>query len=192
MRVQIVLKGEEDPHWITPSHHPGSDYPVFDVQCSVVNVTRRGTIINVYSCILQILSHMSILNILLINFFITIWNTTKVFGLYQKATRKFMAQAWFKIGNGGCSGRGVKIYYFSYHYKTLGQSSSPGDQIGTCVTFPGMGLSRGIPLSLILVCTSGPPRSGMFRWSWCRVLYNWRERRTRPLEHGSPIAQFMQ
>ena len=36
------------------------------------------------------------------------------------------------------------------------------------VTFPGIGLSRGIPLSLILVCTSGPPRSGMFRWSWCR------------------------
>ena len=63
---------------------------------------------------------------------------------------------------------------------------------GGDVTFPGIGLSRGIPLSLILVCTSGPPRSGMFRWSWCRVLYNWRERRTRPLEHTSPIAQFMQ
>ena len=38
----------------------------------------------------------------------------------------------------------------------------------------------------------GPQRSGMFRWSWCRVLYNWRERWTRPLEHASPIAQFMQ
>ena len=63
---------------------------------------------------------------------------------------------------------------------------------GGNVTFPGIGLSRGIPLSLILVCTSGPQRSGMFRWSWCRVLYNWRERRTRPLEHASPIAQFMQ
>ena len=63
---------------------------------------------------------------------------------------------------------------------------------GGNVTFPGIGLSRGIPLSLILVCTSGPPRSGMFRWSWCRVLYNWRERQTRPLEHASSIAQFMQ
>ena len=63
---------------------------------------------------------------------------------------------------------------------------------GGNVTFPGIGLSRGIPLSLILVCTSGPQRSGMFRWSWCRVLYNWRERWTRPLEHASPIAQFMQ
>ena len=63
---------------------------------------------------------------------------------------------------------------------------------GGNVTFPGIGLSRGIPLSLILVCTSGPQRSGMFRWSWCRVLYNWRERWTRPLEHVSPIAQFMQ
>ena len=37
---------------------------------------------------------------------------------------------------------------------------------GGNVTFPGIGLSRGIPLSLILVCTSGPQRSGMFRWSW--------------------------
>ena len=63
---------------------------------------------------------------------------------------------------------------------------------GGNVTFPGIGLSRRIPLSLILVCTSGPQRSGMFRWSWCRVLYNWRERRTRPLEHASPIAQLMQ
>ena len=63
---------------------------------------------------------------------------------------------------------------------------------GGNVTFPGIGLSRGIPLSLILVCTSGPPKSDMFRWSWCRVLYNWRERWTRPLEHTFRIAQFMQ
>ena len=49
---------------------------------------------------------------------------------------------------------------------------------GGNVTFPGIRLSRGIPLSLILVCTSGPQRSGMFRWSWCRVLYTWWERRT--------------
>ena len=39
-------------------------------------------------------------------------------------------------------------------------------RIGIYVTFPGIGLSRGIPVSLILVCTSGPQRSGMFRWSW--------------------------
>ena len=63
---------------------------------------------------------------------------------------------------------------------------------GGNVTFPGIGLSRGIHLSLILVCTSGPQRSVMFRWSWCRVLYNWRERRTSPLEHASPIAQFVE
>ena len=37
---------------------------------------------------------------------------------------------------------------------------------GGNVTFPGIGFSRGIPVSLILVCTSGPQRSGMFRWSW--------------------------
>ena len=60
------------------------------------------------------------------------------------------------------------------------------------MTFLGIRLSRGIPLSLMLVCTSGPQRSGMFRWSWRRMLYNWRERQTRPLEHASPIAQFMQ
>ena len=63
--------------------------------------------------------------------------------------------------------------------------------VSAYVTFLGIRLSRGIPLSIMLVCTSGPQRSGMFRWSWCRVLYNWRERWTRPLEHASPIAQFM-
>ena len=42
---------------------------------------------------------------------------------------------------------------------------------GGNVTFPGIGLTRGVPLSLILVCTSGPPRSDVFRWSWCHVLY---------------------
>ena len=52
---------------------------------------------------------------------------------------------------------------------------------GGNVTFLGIRLSRGIPLSLMLACTSGPQRSGMFRWSWCHMLYNWRERRTRPL-----------
>ena len=85
-RVQIYSKGEEDPHpcmpWITPSHHPRSDCSVFDVLCSLVNVTRRGTIVNVHH-VFYILSHMSILNILLVHFFITIWSiccTTKVFG----------------------------------------------------------------------------------------------------------------
>ena len=63
---------------------------------------------------------------------------------------------------------------------------------GGNVTFLGIGLSRDIPLSLILVCTSGPQRSGMFRWSWWRVLYNWRERRMRPLEHASPTGQFVE
>ena len=37
---------------------------------------------------------------------------------------------------------------------------------GVNVTFPGIGLSRGVPLSLLWVCTLGPKRGGMFRWSW--------------------------
>ena len=171
MRVQIVSKGDEDPHpWITPKPPPWNRLPVFDVQCSLVNVTRRGTIINVCSCILQIVSHMSILNILLINFFIirsilfhnkglwlSRWHFKIIFYIifsdttcelqfikvwvYQKATRKFIAKALFKIGNGECSGRGrLKRYYFSCHYKTIGQFLSQvstlhdevlGDQIGT-------------------------------------------------------------
>ena len=75
---QIFSKGEAEEYYprrihtfgSPPSHLPGTDCPVFDVQCSLVNVTRCGTIINVCSCNLQIVSHMSILNILLINFFI--------------------------------------------------------------------------------------------------------------------------
>ena len=59
--------------------------------------------------------------------------------VYQKATRNFIAKALFKIGNGECSGREMKIYYFSYHYKTIGQflfqvstlHEVLGDQIGT-------------------------------------------------------------
>ena len=55
---------------------------------------------------------------------------------------------------------------------------------GGNVTFPGIGFPANTFIGNI-VCTSGPPRSDVFRWSWCRVLYNWRERWTRPLEHAS-------
>ena len=56
----IFLKEEEDPHhWTTPP----TPTRIFGVECSLVNVTRRGAIINIYSW-----SHMSILNIL-VNFF---------------------------------------------------------------------------------------------------------------------------
>ena len=150
-----------------PSHHPGTDCPVFNVKCSLVNVTRRGTIINVCSWI----SHMSIMNILLINLFImrsilfhnkglwlSRWHFKIIFyiifyirphlwtviyqnvGISKGCKEVHSKKAWLKIGNGECSGRGLKIYYFSYHYKTIGQFLSQvytlhevpiGDQIGT-------------------------------------------------------------